>query len=71
MNREIPQEIRDGAQNGRDWFDAYCEVGFTEEQAMQLVCRAVVSVQSTWPPEMMEAMQRQTAWLERMLAEED
>jgi hypothetical protein len=39
--RVVPEFIMEGAENGRDWFVAYRRVGFTEEQAMALVTRAI------------------------------
>lgn len=66
----IPQDILDGAQNGRDWFDAYLTVGFTEEQAIQLVCRTIVSTNYTMSPEMEQAMSKLSMLFDRSLAED-
>lgn len=43
-NRDIPPIVANGAKDGRDWFIAYLREGFTEEQAMRLVTRAIVNV---------------------------
>ena len=48
-DRELPKEITDGAQDGRNWFDAYLAVGFTEEQALKLVHRPLVIVNNPEP----------------------
>lgn len=67
----IPDEIMEGAQNGRDWFDAYLAVGFNEEQALQLVCRPLVSVPTyQQSPELTELYSKFGVLLNRSLSEE-
>jgi len=60
-----PDEIRKSAEETRQWFDAYLAVGFTEEQTMNILTRLAITVQmpaSAWPPEMLEWLERQTAF---------
>ena len=68
--REISQEILEGAQNGKDWYDAYCMVGFTEEQALRMCLRTIVNVNAGSSPEMSEFMSRFTALINKQMADE-
>jgi uncharacterized protein (DUF2384 family) len=68
---EIPEDVSAGAKLMRQWYLAYIEAGFSEEEAIAFLCRPSVSVQSQWPPEMMEALERQSALASKMLAEMD
>ena len=67
-----PEEWAERAANGaaeiRAWYDAYIRVGFTPDQAISLINRPLVQVTSQWPPEMMEAIERQSAFLTKMLS---
>ena len=54
-----------------EWFLAYQEAGFTEEQAFALMCKPTVSVSSQLPPEAMEFWERNTALATRILTEMD
>jgi hypothetical protein len=72
---DIPQEILDGAQNGRDWYDAYRQVGFTHEDSMSLLVRPIISqtVQAPayeTPPEMSEFYSRISALINKQMADE-
>jgi hypothetical protein len=68
----IPQEILEGAENGKHWYDAYRRVGFSHEDAMQLVCRVIVTTNvSGNSPEMSEFMSKMTMLLNRQIAEDE
>ena len=49
-DRELPKEITDGAQDARNWYDAYIAVGFTQEEAFQLLLRPFTIVNNNAPP---------------------
>jgi hypothetical protein len=70
---DIPQEILDGAQNGLDWYDAYRQAGFDHEDAMRLLTRVIVTVNTPayeMPPEMSEFYSRISALVNKTIAED-
>jgi hypothetical protein len=76
MRDDIPQEIVEGAQNGRDWYDAYRAVGFNHKDAMQLLTRVIVQQTTTTPayelpPEMSEFYSRVSALVNKTIAKDE
>ena len=58
-----------------EWYElflAYCDAGFTEDQAMQLLCKPVVVINhASPPPEQYEFMERQNALATKLMTEMD
>ena len=71
--REGHEERLEQAQIFYEDLQTYMAVGFTREEAMQFMCRAVVNVhqQSQYPPEMHEFWERQNALATKILTEMD
>ena len=64
------------AEAAESWlcFNADLEAGFTEEQAMQVLCRPWVTIKqipANYPPEMYEFWERQNAFATKALKELD
>ena len=73
---DIPQDIVDGAQNGRDWYDSYRAVGFGHRDAIRLLTRVLVqqnvqTPQYEYPPEMSELYSRLSALVNKSMTEDE
>lgn len=57
-----------------EWLKAYMDAGFTREEAVQLLCQPMVTINSSqaqYPPEMYEFWERQNAFATKALNEMD
>ena len=68
-----PDEKRADAEDSYAWLQAYLQAGFTEEQAMRILTRPWVTINSSpqYPPELHEFWDRQTALATKLLTEGD
>lgn len=66
---EVREQAEQSATELRTWYDAYRFIGFTSEQAMQLLTRPQVVISQPSSPEMSEFMTKMTSWLNQGLAE--
>lgn len=72
MTEERDYEIPAEALESYRWLQAYLAAGFTRTEAMQILCRPVVTISpASYPPEMMEFWERQNALATKLMIEMD
>lgn len=69
MSQYSTEDKRGWANDLYAWLEAYVGAGFTREEAMQIICKATVTVQgSQMTPDMHEMVERVNAVYSRLLS---